>query len=98
MAKCIVILNGSPQRKGNTAALTKAFSEGAKARAIRSRSFSRAIPDDMNIHGCRGCFCANSALEMPCVQHDDMAKIYPAIKESNVVVLASPLYYWTLSG
>lgn len=98
MAKRIVILNGSPQRKGNTAALTKAFSEGAKARPIRSRSFSRTIPDDMNIHGWRGCFCANTALEMPCVQHDDMAKIYPAIKESNVVVLASPLYYWTLSG
>ena len=33
-----------------------------------------------------------------CVQKDDMAQIYPAVRESDVVVLASPLYYWTLSG
>ena len=52
----------------------------------------------MSIHGCKGCFGGHSSKECPCVQHDDMDRIYPAIKEADVVVFASPLYYWTLSG
>ena len=35
---------------------------------------------------------------IPCAQRDDMEKIYPAYRESDVVVLASPLYYWFISG
>lgn len=52
----------------------------------------------MDIHGCKGCFGGHSSKECPCVQKDDMAQIYPAVKECDVVVLASPIYYWTLSG
>ena len=33
-----------------------------------------------------------------CSQRDDMEKIYPLYKEADVVVLASPLYYWFISG
>ncbi|WP_308167917.1 flavodoxin family protein [Clostridium estertheticum] len=36
--------------------------------------------------------------ESPCVQTDDMNKIYPFYKEADIVVLASPLYYWSISG
>ena len=51
-----------------------------------------------DIHGCKGCFGGHSGRACPCVQKDDMNQIYPAVKESAVVVLASPLYYWNLSG
>ena len=52
----------------------------------------------MDIHGCGGCFGGHSSRECPCVQKDDMDQIYPAVKESYVVVLATPLYYWNMSG
>ena len=52
----------------------------------------------MNINGCKGCFCGGKNPESPCVQKDNMEKIYPAYKEADIVVLASPLYYWTISG
>ena len=52
----------------------------------------------MEIHGCRGCFCGDSSRECPCVQQDDMEPIYPAVKDCEVLVLASPLYYWNMSG
>lgn len=52
----------------------------------------------MNIHGCLGCFGGGKNPESPCVQKDDMLKIYPEYKAADVVVLASPLYYWTISG
>lgn len=95
MAKNIVILNGSPRKNGNTSALVQAFKDGAEAIGNTITIFHL---DSMSIHGCKGCFGGHSSKERPCVQHDDMDHIYPAIKEADVVVFASPLYYWTLSG
>ena len=95
MSKKIVILNGSPRRNGNTSALVKAFSEGAAQAGHTVREF---FLDDMEIHGCKGCFGGHSARECPCVQRDDMNQIYPAVKECDVIVLATPLYYWNMSG
>lgn len=93
--KKIVILNGSPRRNGNTSALVKAFTQGAESAGNTVTEF---FLDSMEIHGCRGCFGGHSSQECPCVQKDDMNQIYPAVKESDVVVLATPLYYWNMSG
>ncbi len=95
MSKKIVILNGSPRKAGNTSALVKAFTEGAEGAGNTVIEF---FLDGMDIHGCKGCFGGHSSRECPCVQKDDMDQIYPAVKTSDVVVLASPLYYWTMSG
>ena len=95
MGKKIVILNGSPRRKGNTSALVQAFTEGAEQAGHTVETF---FLDAMDLHGCKGCFGGHSSRACPCVQKDDMDKLYPAVRESDVVVLASPLYYWTLSG
>ena len=95
MPKKIVILNGSPRKKGNTSALVRAFAEGAESAGNTVTEF---FLDGMNIHGCKGCFCGGKDPDHPCVQRDDMEKIYPVYKEADVVVLATPLYYWTISG
>ena len=95
MSKKIVILNGSPRPNGNTSALVKKFTEGAEAAGHTVTEF---FLDRMDIHGCKGCFGGHSSRECPCVQKDDMAKIYPAVKECDVIVFASPLYYWNMSG
>lgn len=95
MPKKIVVLNGSPRRKGNTSALVRSFTEGAES---AGHSVTEFFLDSMDIHGCKGCWGGHSGRDCPCVQHDDMDKIYPAVKDSDVVVLASPLYYWTMSG
>ncbi len=95
MPKKIVILNGSPRRTGNTSALVKAFTEGAESAGHTVTEF---FLDSMNIHGCKGCFGGHSSKECPCVQRDDMNKIYPVVRECDVIVLASPLYYWNMSG
>ena len=95
MGKNIVVLNGSPRKNGNTSALVQAFTEGAQSAGHTVTEF---FLDKMDIHGCKGCFGGHSSRECPCVQRDDMAQIYPAVKESDVVVLATPLYYWNMSG
>lgn len=95
MGKKIVILNGSPRRKGNTSALVREFTRGAESAGNTVTEF---FLDSMEIHGCKGCFGGHSSKACPCVQKDDMAQIYPAVKGCDVIVLATPLYYWNMSG
>ena len=95
MSKKIVILNGSPRKKGNTSALVKSFTEGAESAGNTVTEF---FLNSMDIHGCRGCSGGHSSGECPCVQNDDMNQVYPAVREAEVVVLATPLYYWNMSG
>ena len=95
MRKNIVVLNGSPRKNGNTSALVKAFTEGAENAGHAVTEF---FLDNMHIHGCKGCFGGHSNRECPCVQKDDMDNIYPAVKNCDVLVLATPLYYWNMSG
>ena len=50
MSKKIVILNGSPRRKGNTSMLVQAFTEGAESAGNTVTEF---FLDSMDIHGCK---------------------------------------------
>ena len=95
MGKNIIILNGSPRRNGNTSALVEKFTQGARK---AGHTVSEFFLGDMNIHGCKGCLSGHSSRPCPCVQKDDMDRIYPAMRTCDVVVLASPLYYWNFSG
>ena len=89
------MLNGSPRAKGNTSALVDEFKKGAEEIGCEVTVFQL---DKMNIHGCKGCFGGGKNFEHPCVQRDDMEKIYPVYREADMVVLATPLYYWNFSG
>ena len=95
MNKKILVFNGSPRPKGNTSALINAFTKGAEESGNFITTF---LLDSMNINGCKGCFNGGKDPKSPCIQKDDMDKIYPVYKEADVVVLATPLYYWTISG
>lgn len=95
MGKNIVVLNGSPRKNGYTSALVKAFTEGAQSAGNTVTEFYLS---GMDIHCCKGCFGGHSDRDCPCVQRDDMDRIYPAVKDCQVIILATPLYYWTMSG
>lgn len=95
MSRKIVILNGSPRKNGNTAALCDAFMEGAEA---SGHTVTRFDLQQMDIHGCLGCLKGGKDPASPCVQKDDMSKIYPAYTEADIVVLASPMYYWSITA
>lgn len=95
MNKNIILLNGSPHKNGNTAALCDAFSEGAKS---AGNTVTRFDLQSMNIHGCLGCLKGGKDSKSPCVQKDDMTLIYPTYQAADVIVLASPMYYWGFSS
>ena len=93
--KNIIILNGSPRPKGNTSTMTAAFKRGAEEAGNKVTEFQLSR---MKINGCIGCWKGGKDPDHPCIQRDDMEHIYPLYKEADIVVLASPLYYWFISG
>lgn len=95
MSKKLLILNGSPRLKGNTALLCDALARGAES---AGHGITRFDLQRMDIHGCLGCMKGGKDPASPCVQKDDMAKIYPAYRDADLVVLASPLYYWSVTS
>ena len=95
MGKKIIVLNGAARKNGNTAILVDAFVDGAKASGNQVKIF---YLDGMDIHSCKGCLRAGKDSKHPCSQRDDMDQIYAEFAEADVVVFASPVYFWTVTG
>ncbi len=90
----IAILNGSP-RKENTAAMAEAFAEGAKA---AGHEVEILHVGKMKIAGCLGCEYCHGKGEGKCIQKDDMEKVIPAYLDSDMIVFASPIYYFGMTA
>ena len=96
--KKIIILNSAGKKNGNTAAIIRAFTEGAQSAGNEVREF---YLQTMDIHGCLDCQgCARKPKHdpRPCVQKDDMDQIYDYYAEADVLVFASPVYWFTITG
>lgn len=96
--KRILILNGAGKKNGNTAALIKAFTEGAESSGNEVKEF---YLQTMNIHGCldcHGCSRKQKGDPHPCVQQDDMNQIYEAFTDCDMLVFASPVYWFDITG
>ena len=90
----ILVLNGSPRADGHTAQMVKAFCESVKTEhQVTVFDVAR-----MNIHGCMACEYCHKEEKGVCLQKDDMQKIYPVLKEAEMLVIASPIYYYSYSG
>lgn len=91
MDKHILIIKGSPRKMGNTAYMADAFKCGTTEKGNFVKEISLK---DKNIGDCFGCgACQMNGGE--CVQKDDMVEIYEAMKKADVIVLVSPVYFYT---
>ena len=91
----ILVLNGSPRLNGNTMHMVKAFKKGAED---AGHSVDIENVAHMSIHGCLACEYCRTKEKAVCVQKDDMQKLYQKILEADMLVFASPIYYFTLSA
>jgi multimeric flavodoxin WrbA len=91
MGKEILVLTGSPRRKGNSDQLADAFIRGAATKGHRVHKFEAAFK---NIHGCRGCNMCWSTGTDPCVVKDDFYELVPLLETCGLAVFVSPLYFW----
>lgn len=90
----ITILNGSP-RKENTYAMVEAFKEGAEA---AGHEVEVLHVGKMKIAGCLACEYCHGKGEGKCVQRDDMDTVIEAYKACDMVVFASPIYYFGMTA
>ncbi len=90
----ITVLNGSP-RKQNTTAMVNAFAEGAKAAGHEVEVLQVG---KMKIAGCLGCEYCHGKGAGKCVQKDDMEKVMPAYQDCDMIVFASPIYYFDMTA
>ena len=91
----ILVLNGSPRRNGNTAAFVKAFTEGAES---SGNTVDVKVLSTMKYGACLACGTCRSTGVRKCVQKDDIAPVIESLPGYDLVVLASPVYYWSFSG
>ncbi len=89
----IIVLQGSPNRKGSTNILVDEFMKGASEAGHQVERFDLSI---MKINPCIGCVACG--YEGPCVQKDDTQVIREAILSADMIVFATPLYYYGMSA
>lgn len=89
----IIILFGSPNRSGSTGILADEFTRGAEE---KGHSVERLDVCHMNVHPCIG--CVKCGYEGPCVQKDDTEIIRRKLLQCDMVVFATPLYYYGMSA
>lgn len=92
MAKKIVVVHTSPRSGGNSSMLADEFIRGAEE---AGNEVTRMEVGRADIHGCMACeYCI--AHDGACVQQDDMQQFYPALREADVLVYATPMYFYNL--
>ena len=90
MSKKVLILSGSFRKGGNSDTLCDRFAEGARD---AGNEVEKIFINDRNIGYCRGCGVCNRTHR--CVQKDDMEEILNKMVAADVIVMATPVYFYT---
>lgn len=94
MSKKVVILSGSPRKGGNSEKLCDEFMLGAKE---AGNQVEKIFLGNKMINYCIGCeFCIKN--DGKCIHNDDMVGILDKMIEADVIVMATPVYYYSMNG
>ena len=89
----IILLEGSPNKHGSSNMLAEHFKRGAEEAGHSVEIIDTAHAD---IHPCTGCI--HCGYEGPCAQKDDVGQIRKKILDADMLVFATPLYYYGMSA
>lgn len=93
MCKKVLILSGSPRKNGNSDILCDEFAKGAKESGHEVEKIRVA---EKKIGYCRGCYACKETGK--CVIEDDMAEVLQKMIDADVIVLASPVYFYSIDA
>jgi multimeric flavodoxin WrbA len=94
-AKSVLVVMGSPRKNGNSATLAKQVAAGAEAAGAKVESL---YLHDMNIQPCTACDACREDTVKDCVIDDDMQALYAKLRRADGLVIASPVYWFTVSA
>ena len=93
MNKNILVISTSPRKGGNSEALADAFIRGAEK---AGNHIEKICLYDKTIHFCRGCLACLKSHR--CIIHDDADILAQKMKQADVLVFATPIYYYEMCG
>ena len=92
MSKKILVISSSPRKGANSDTLCDEFIRGAKE---AGHEVEKVALRDLKIHPCFACYyCASHTDE--CVQNDDIPQVMLKMEHADVVVLATPVYFYSV--
>ena len=92
--KSILVLTGSPRKNGNSDLMADAFIKGANAQGHQITKFETARKTIGGCKACDKCWSQGNA----CVFRDDFSELEPLVEKADILVLASPLYWFSMSA
>ena len=90
----IVVLVGSMRKEGNTDLLAKAFVDGAS----KKNDVEIISVAEYKVNPCIGCNSCFERKDNSCFQKDDMEIIYRKLAKADMIVIASPVYFYGISS
>jgi multimeric flavodoxin WrbA len=93
--KKVLVLLGSPRKKGNSAILAERIAKGAKSVGAEVEIL---FIHKMRIAPCKSCYICQKPDSKGCSINDDMQSIYKKLLESDAWVIASPVYWFAMSA
>jgi len=91
--KHILVVNGSPRKKGNSVILAEQVMLGAREAGAQVEIF---FLHNMSIQPCNACDACQETQD--CTIQDDMQILYPKLRRADAIVIASPIYWFTISA
>lgn len=93
MSKKVLVLSASFRKHGNSDLLCDEFIKGAKE---AGNEVEKIYLNDKHINFCKGCGVCNNTHK--CIQQDDMAEILDKMVSADVIVMATPVYFYAMNG
>ena len=91
----ILVVQGSPRKKGNSIALAEQIAKGAESvGAVAERIYLHA----KNITACQACYACQRPDSSGCAIDDEMQPIYKKLIAADCWIIASPVYWFTMSA
>jgi len=97
VSKKILILNGSPKKDGNTAAMVDWFCQGAKSKGAEIEVV-RTAALKYKTNGCISCRLCQTSEKYECCVNDDAKPVLAKMVDVDVIVFATPLYFFGASA
>jgi len=91
----IVVILGSPRENGNSATLARRVIAGAREAGAAVESY---YIHGMGIKPCSACDACQGSIEAECVIDDGMQEVYQALRAADAIVIASPIYWFSVSA
>jgi multimeric flavodoxin WrbA len=93
--KKVLILIGSPRKKGSTAILAAEAARGLKEQGVETHTL---FLNDLEIKGCQACYWCKRNDLTACAVKDDMQEIHRLVQDCDGIIVATPIYFGTVTA